>query len=58
MYELKPCPFCGGEAKSGACIDDYNNHGVYCTNDDCGCMFSHYSFKTVADAEAAWNKRN
>ena len=55
--KLKSCPFCGSEAKSRECMDDYNNHGVYCTNDDCGCTFAHGSFETVGEAEIAWNRR-
>jgi len=56
--KLKSCPFCGSEAKSREYMDDYNNHGVYCTNDDCGCILAHGSFETVEEAEIAWNRRD
>jgi len=58
MEKLKSCPFCGSEAKSGECVDDYNNHGVYCANDDCSCILAQGSFETVEEAEIAWNERH
>lgn len=59
MAELKPCPFCGGEAKTGYALDDYNRWGVSCTG--CGCIVVVEEWKGVADTEenaiAAWNRR-
>ena len=61
MNELKPCPFCGGEA----IIMQENNWWVACTDctaeigfdgmtDTSGC-FGHYN--TEAEAIEAWNTR-
>lgn len=48
--ELKPCPFCGGEAKRN---DDKQNWGdIFCTN--CGC---HILEGDTEKAIEAWNTR-
>ena len=60
MGELKPCPFCGGEADEYE--GDYGN-GVYCMN--CGAMVGepiHLEFRvtervTYEQAIEAWNTR-
>ena len=61
MTELKPCPFCGGEADY---TDNYNGNGtghcVYCT--DCGCGTAILTGATPpeemkARVYANWNKR-
>lgn len=51
MEELKPCPFCGGEAQfwiayNGTCI-------VQCTNCCCGTLH-YYDAKSPVKA---WNRR-
>jgi len=58
MDDLKPCPFCGGEAKHY----HHSSHGgwsntdsVCCTNEDCGCGTCLH--ETEASAIAAWNTR-
>ena len=53
--ELKPCPFCGGEAEIqfGAC--DYNVYQVVCTNDGCNAMNGWDD--TPEQAAEAWNRR-
>lgn len=61
MSEIKllPCPFCGGEAKTGYAINDYNRWGVICTN--CEACVEVAEWKGVADTEEnairAWNTR-
>lgn len=57
MSELKPCPFCGGEAK--AMLDKCS--GVYfigCSNDKClGFSAIGWSYETKYEAISAWNTR-
>lgn len=55
MEKLKPCPFCGGEAKVFGNYDDSDYH-VNCTNDECGCYWVNY-YKTKEEAVEAWNRR-
>ena len=58
MEELKLCPFCGSDDVYSR--DDSNLWSeekwcyVYC--DKCGASTGNY--KTIAEAERAWNKRN
>lgn len=49
MAELKPCPFCGGEAK----VYGANWFWAYCRN----CKFSSRTFITPKEAVEAWNRR-
>lgn len=51
MEKLKPCPFCGGEAK----VQRFpRNYSVYCT--ECGARTM--SFKpTEEEAVEDWNRR-
>lgn len=56
MSELKPCPFCGGEAH----LSDMNEYGEYlveCVNDFCNVMPSTFPFRTEDAAIEAWNRR-
>lgn len=56
MNELKPCPFCGGEA----CIQRHefigyaDTFGVVCL--DCCCETRQF-FETKKEAIEAWNRR-
>ncbi len=51
MAELKPCPFCGGEARRyNGNIDSY---GVVCNK--CGAKV--YGYASKASATKAWNTR-
>ena len=65
MNELKPCPFCGGEAEvirstRSMCYEEYR---VGCGK--CGAMVKNFSnplwkvsyFDTEAEAIEAWNRR-
>lgn len=56
MYDLKPCPFCGGEAELVEHPLDrlITTFGVVCSR--CGCMTQpNYTFKI--GAIGAWNRR-
>ena len=55
MEELKPCPFCGGEAKVFGNYDDSEYH-ANCTNNECGCCWVNY-YETKEEAIEAWNRR-
>ena len=56
--ELKPCPFCGGEARFARGFD-YGEIGcirwVYCSK--CGAMTRSDFHATESDAAKAWNRR-
>ena len=55
MSELKPCPFCGGEARIMLEEEDRPDdsfHNVYCTG--CGAQFW---VKSKSEAEQKWNRR-
>ena len=49
MAELKPCPFCGGEARLGM---DFDWHFVYCI--ECQAQIERDYEKEAIDA---WNRR-
>ncbi len=54
MSELKPCPFCGGEANSE--IDDYGmctEHFVECLS----CVARTSTYDSPKEAITAWNTR-
>ena len=53
MPELKPCPFCGGEAE----IERMGTHRVsmIITCSDCGCSVE--SGETWIDEHSRWNQR-
>lgn len=56
MYELKPCPFCGGEAEvvTHPFVPQFDVFGVECTR--CGSGTSQ-NYATKIGAIGAWNKR-
>lgn len=59
MSELKPCPFCGGKAKSFE-RGTYETifHGVTCQkNDGCIAQLSTAMFANPEQAAKAWNTR-
>lgn len=61
MTELKPCPFCGGEAELHPTYDMDTNEVdgwfVWCNNDTCECKPETWQFFTEAEAIAVWNTR-
>ena len=61
MAELKPCPFCGGEAEIGRRRSDYNHwkqDGFIPRCKDTKCMGrSTRVFQTETAAIKAWNRR-
>lgn len=48
MSELKPCPFCGGEAKIG-------DASVYCN--DCPAIVWAWPYEDIESAITTWNRR-
>jgi Lar family restriction alleviation protein len=51
MAELKPCPFCGGEARRY--YGNYDLHGITCSK----CPLKLYGYSTKGSATRAWNTR-
>lgn len=49
--ELKPCPFCGGEARYYE--GDRDCHGVTCTK----CTVKIYGYANRRASKRAWNRR-
>ena len=60
MAELKPCPFCGGEAEVNEDrLDGYTIFIVSCENSKCPVIVEtmHRAGNTKAQAIEAWNRR-
>lgn len=56
--ELKPCPFCGGEADyEEADLAGDSRKSVGCHNEDCYGYQSVATHATYGEAAKAWNKR-
>ncbi len=54
--ELKPCPFCGGEAKIATYDWGYSVKEYWCYCSFCDCSSSRYHSKE--EAINAWDMRN
>ena len=54
MEEIKPCPFCGGEA--GITWDKWKDDEMYCCV-ECDCGVSTGVYETVDEAVEHWNRR-
>lgn len=55
-YELKPCPFCGGEAViTGGGIDNFFR--VSCENLECGMLVETEDKRVLEDVIREWNTR-
>lgn len=52
MIELKPCPFCGGEAKIHV---GYDHSYVRCENQE--CLVKTRRYDSIEKATDAWNRR-
>ena len=59
MVELKPCPFCGGEAVlEGTYITrTWQAYEIYCKNQNCLGHYINQGFNSEKEAARAWNKR-
>ena len=53
MKELKPCPFCGGEAEIEMDESWYWNYHVFCQE----CKIGTDYYETADEARQAWNRR-
>lgn len=57
MFELKPCPFCGGEV-----VIDYNKYtkvySIACGNSECNLSVSTLPCQTAKEAIDIWNRRS
>ena len=57
MTELKPCPFCGGEAHIAYSNDNHHQPHVECDTLHCpGNKTYQWHYKTEAEAVEAWNR--
>jgi len=54
MEEMKPCPFCGGEA--GITWDKWKDDELYCCV-ECDCGVSTGVYETADEAVEMWNRR-
>lgn len=58
MSDLKPCPFCGGEARLTYSMDNHHHPYVTCDTPRCpGRNTYQWHYHTEAEAIEAWNKR-
>lgn len=61
--ELKPCPFCGGEAELIYSNDNHHKPYIACKfgsmlTPKCSAYNTYqWNYKTVAEAVEAWNRR-
>lgn len=57
MDELKPCPFCGGEADVKIVTRHIKNNLIVIKCDLCGASTKTFSDKKPEKACMAWNRR-
>lgn len=57
MSELKPCPFCGGEAEMHYVSDIFSRHRPSYWSQCCNCRMSGKHHRTRQEAIDAWNTR-
>lgn len=54
MTEIKPCPFCGGEAK----LQRFGRfYYISCENENCECLVESGYMNTEESAVESWNRR-
>ena len=56
MPELKPCPFCGGEAEIAMNLE-YGLVDISCENMGCRGWACCLNYKSEKEAREAWNRR-
>ena len=59
MEELKPCPFCGGEAKFLRAVNTISgvSESGFIECSECGCFLPNADNETEAEMTQAWNTR-
>lgn len=60
MTELKPCPFCGEDAKVYKLPSIYRNrsyYGIECGSNECITLTMSADYRTEQEAIEAWNRR-
>lgn len=58
MERLKPCPFCGGEARVKSDILFPNFFSVICLNEKCGAhVFFYGAERSRSENAHRWNRR-
>lgn len=65
IVELKPCPYCGGQASASTSLTFCEKgkvttyvSAVYCTSYGCGARIDASRDNGVEDAVEAWNRRS
>ena len=57
MIELKPCPFCGGEAEMYQYRYNFRYHFKARCNNDCQIRPTTLDYSTEEEAAKVWNRR-
>lgn len=58
MEKLKPCPFCGGEAKVKGNLIAMSSYSVVCLNEKCGAHVFFYGAEwEKSENVKRWNRR-
>ena len=56
-YELKPCPYCGGDAELHQTHHQGSAWFAWCANDECPVKPMTNDYETCVEAIAVWNHR-
>lgn len=57
MFELKPCPFCGGNVRFDVAYSYFRDTVIYCNNCDIVFALDNCSKASDDDVARAWNRR-